>query len=156
MSETFKVSGKKVELPSVQAGEWCFVVRPGGWCIAERKRPDGSIERRRLALHESKGKLTAQLGGILYHGEIIAKSRAVSGGGGESDLVAQFPGKVRKILVQAGTKVKEGEPLLMIEAMKMEFAVKAPSAGTVTRIKVSAGQQLSPGDRFVDFEEEHK
>jgi biotin carboxyl carrier protein len=67
-------------------------------------------------------------------------------------LVAQFPGKVRKIMVQPGQEVQEGDALVMVEAMKMEFGVKAPRAGKIKTILVREGQQLSPGDRFVELE----
>ena len=39
-----------------------------------------------------------------------------------------------------------------VEAMKMEFAIQAPCAGTVKKVRVAEGQQLSPGDLMVDFE----
>lgn len=145
--DTFKLSGKRVVLP--EAGAWKFTPRPGGWVIAES--PSG--ERRRVQIAEIRGKLSIAVGGTLYHGEIARAARASAGGGGgsDSDLVAQFPGKVRKILVAEGAAVPEGEPLVLVEAMKMEFAIKAPYAGTVSRVLVAEGQQLSPGDRFVEM-----
>lgn len=149
MKERFKVSGKKVELPEPPQG-WKLTPRPGGWILAEG--PDG--RRERIALFESRGKLGANLGGTLYQGDIARDQRAGGAGaaGSDSDLVAQFPGKVRKVLVQEGARVAEGDPLVLVEAMKMEFAIKAPFAGKVTRILVAEAQQLSPGDRFVEME----
>ena len=44
--------------------------------------------------------------------------------------------------------------MLLLEAMKMEFSVKAPFKGTIERILVKEGQQLSPGDRFLDLKKE--
>ncbi len=153
MSDSFKVSGKKAAFPRVPAS-WKFTRRPGGWIIAERVLEDGSIERKRLMVCERKGRLSAQLSGWPWHGEIL--THAVGGaasGGSDQDLVAHFPGKVRKLLVQEGAQVKEGDALLMVEAMKMEFPIKAPFDGVVTKIRVAEGQQLSPGDRFMDLEE---
>lgn len=150
MKERFKVSGKRVELPEAPAvgTGWRLSLRPGGWILAEG--PQG--ERERLAVFESRGHLSASLSGILWQGEIAKDLRAgASGGGTDSDLIAQFPGKVRKILVQEGGVVAEGEPLVLVEAMKMEFAIKAPFAGKVARILVKEAQQLLPGDRFVEL-----
>lgn len=148
MAELFKVSGKKAELPAAPAG-WAFERRPGGWVIAVS--PTGS--RHRFQLAELKGMLSANLGGLLMHGQVHAQSRGGSGGGGsDADLVAQFPGKVRKLLVSDGATVKEGDSLLLVEAMKMEFAVKAPYDGVVKKMLVTEGQQLSPGTKFVDLE----
>ncbi len=142
----FRVSGKR--FPLKEAGEWKLSVRPGGWIVAEG--PTG--ERRRLSISEEKGRLSASVGGRLLHGELELRERGGTSGGGASELTAQFPGKVRKILVADGAQVKAGEALVLVEAMKMEFPVNAPSAGRVKRVLVQEGQQLQPGDRFVDFE----
>jgi 3-methylcrotonyl-CoA carboxylase alpha subunit len=150
MSSFLKVSGKKFNPPTERAG-WKFTVRPGGWVIAES--PQG--ERHRFAYLEVKGRTSAAIGGQLYFGEWAQdrKGHGTHTSAGDSDLTAQFPGKVRKLLAQAGAKVEAGAPLILIEAMKMEFTVKAPAAGVVKRVLVTEGQQLSPGDRFFDFEE---
>lgn len=143
-----KVSGKKKEIEPIEG--WTFERRPGGVVLATS--PQG--RRVRLYWAESRGKLWAQVGGSPFYGEwILSATRSGEGArSGDSDLVAQFPGKVRKVLVSSGASVKEGDPLLLVEAMKMEFAVKAPSDGIVSRVCVKEGQQLNPGDRFVDFE----
>lgn len=150
--ESLRLSGKKIELPAPAPKAWRFETRPGGWVIATS--PSG--ERRRFALIEVRGNLSASLGGRLWHGEIVQPhhTEASGAGGGDTDLAAQFPGKVRKILVAQGAKVKAGDPLILIEAMKMEFAIKSPVDAVVTRVLVQEGQQLSPGDRFFEIEEE--
>lgn len=148
MSDTLKISGKKFKLP--KAGEMTFEVRPGGWVIATS--PEGV--RTRFALSEARGKLGLALHGRLFQGDVTSdrKHGTTDAGGGDSDLIAQFPGKVRKILVAQGARIKAGEPMILVEAMKMEFTVKAPGDGTVTKVLVTEGQQLAPGDRFFDFE----
>lgn len=153
-SATLKIFGKKAQLPAGAgsgAGAWKFSVRPGGWVLAERSTDDGSVQRVRLSIQEFRGKFWANLSGRAWFGDIVQKTRGSDSGGGDSDLTAQFPGKVRKVLVKDGAKVKEGESLILVEAMKMEFTIKAPSGGTVTKVRVTEGQQLSPGDQFVDF-----
>lgn len=75
-----------------------------------------------------------------------------SASGSKNDLIAQFPGRVRKILVSSGETVREDQPLLLIEAMKMEFPVKAPYNGVVRKILLSEGDVLSPGQLLVDLE----
>ncbi len=149
--EKFRISGKKQEFPSTGLPRVKWTVRPGGWLVGERE--DGS--RVRMMLHESRGQLGVAIGGRLYQGQVAADAHGGHGGagGGDADLVAQFPGKVRKILVAPDAEVAEGMPLLLVEAMKMEFTIKAPFAGKVSKILVKEGQQLSPGDRFVELEE---
>ena len=149
--EFFRVSGKKVSLPA-PSSEWSFESRPGGWVIGSRKTAEGTTERKRFFLNEVKGKLSFSLDGFLFFGSVQAESRTGSGAAGsDQDLVAQFPGKVRKILVRAEDVVEEGRPLLLLEAMKMEFSVKAPYSGKITKILVTEGQQLAPGDRFLEM-----
>ncbi|WCJ21581.1 Methylcrotonoyl-CoA carboxylase subunit alpha mitochondrial [Euphorbia peplus] len=58
-------------------------------------------------------------------------------------VVAPMAGLVVKVLVKDGSKVDNGQPVLVLEAMKMEHVVKAPSAGYVHGLQVTAGQQVS-------------
>jgi acetyl/propionyl-CoA carboxylase alpha subunit len=150
MSDRLRISGKTFILPAALSKQgWKFSIRPGGWIVAAG--PKG--ERRRFMISESGGKLAFSIDGILYLADVQSgETSSASTGGSDADLTAQFPGKVRKLLVEAGTTVKAGEPLLLVEAMKMEFSVKAPSDGKITRWNVKEGQQLSPGDRFLEFE----
>lgn len=147
MSETLKISGKKITIQD-PTQKWSFIHRPGGWVIAQS---EGGI-RKRFMMNEVRGRMSAHLNGVPFFGEWLRKERQVGAQTGESDLVAQFPGKVRKILVSAGSEVTEDQPLILVEAMKMEFSVRAPHAGKVIQILVKEGQQLSPGDRFLDLE----
>lgn len=154
MSERWRVSSKRLELPKLTAqsfgADWKWQRRPGGWWVA--RAADG--RQLRVLGHEGKGRLALLLDGSAFAGELSQESRASATGGGAdpSDFTAQFPGKVRKLLVAAGAPVAEGEPLLLVEAMKMEFAVRAPAAGRVLKWRVSEGQQLQPGDLFLDWE----
>lgn len=68
------------------------------------------------------------------------------------EVGAPMPGKVFKLLANAGDEVKEGEVLLTTEAMKMETNVKAPRNGVVSEVFVSEGGQVNPGDLLVSFE----
>jgi len=149
MSDLFKVSGKRVSFPEKDAA-WTFHPRPGGWVIAEKNTPEGT-ERKKIAIFEAKGSLGLSLNGFLYQGKIEPQSKGSVSAASEADLSAQFPGKVRKLLVQVGDSVEEGTPLVLIEAMKMEFSVKAPYAGKVKSILVKENQQLTPGEKLVEL-----
>jgi biotin carboxyl carrier protein len=63
-------------------------------------------------------------------------------GTGSGILVAPMPGQVRAILVSEGAAVTEGEPLLLLEAMKMELQIAAPHDGVVINIGVTEGQSV--------------
>jgi propionyl-CoA carboxylase alpha chain len=62
-------------------------------------------------------------------------------------LLAPMPGTVVRVAdgLTAGTPVKAGEPLLWLEAMKMQHKVTAPATGTLTSLPVTPGQQVEPG-----------
>ncbi|KAH6793908.1 methylcrotonyl-CoA carboxylase alpha chain [Perilla frutescens var. hirtella] len=60
-------------------------------------------------------------------------------------VVAPMAGLVVKVLVRDGEEVVEGQPILVLEAMKMEHVVKATSAGYISGLRVCGGQQVSDG-----------
>ncbi|GDX80668.1 acetyl-CoA carboxylase biotin carboxyl carrier protein subunit [Deltaproteobacteria bacterium] len=64
----------------------------------------------------------------------------------------QMPGRVVRILVQPGEIVKKGQPLLVVEAMKMENEMKTPMDGTVAAILVTEGQTVETGAKLVRIE----
>jgi len=65
---------------------------------------------------------------------------------GEHAVEADISGNIWKLLVEPGQNVKAGEPLLIVEAMKMEFAVHAPFDGVVQSIKCRAGRPVQAGE----------
>ena len=63
----------------------------------------------------------------------------------EGGLVAPMPGKVIEVKVKKGDKVKAGDTLIIIEAMKMEHSIKATENGKITKLMVSLNQQVDNG-----------
>ena len=155
MKYGFKVSGQSLAFepfPASHEKPWKYSQRPGGWIVLES--PSG--KRIRMSAVESRGRFSVHAQGRTWSGEWQKKSWGDSTAASslEGDLTAQFPGKVRKILVSESSEVAAGDILVLVEAMKMEFSIRAPFAGKVERIHVSEGQQLSPGDRFLDLTKE--
>jgi 3-methylcrotonyl-CoA carboxylase alpha subunit len=69
-----------------------------------------------------------------------------SGGGSElGALSAPMPATVAKILVAPGRTVTRGEPLLILDAMKMELSIRAPRDGVITAIRCAEGDLVQPG-----------
>jgi acetyl/propionyl-CoA carboxylase alpha subunit len=60
-------------------------------------------------------------------------------------LLAPMPGLVLRVLAEPGTAVTAGQPLLVLEAMKMEQTVSAPAGGVVAELRAKAGEQVSTG-----------
>ncbi|XP_067949692.1 methylcrotonoyl-CoA carboxylase subunit alpha, mitochondrial-like [Watersipora subatra] len=71
-----------------------------------------------------------------------------------SDALAPMPGVVDKVFVQPGERVEEGQPMLVMIAMKMEYVIKAPRAGLVETVPFQAGTTVQKGARLVHIAEE--
>jgi propionyl-CoA carboxylase alpha chain len=65
-----------------------------------------------------------------------------------------MPGSVVRIAVSAGDSVQRGEPVLWLEAMKMQHRVDAPASGIVTDLPVQPGQQVETGTVLAVISEE--
>ena len=72
-------------------------------------------------------------------------------GGGRGSLVAPMPGRVVKISVEQGQHVTQNQPLVVLEAMKMEHVVEAPHAGVVTEVCIEPGEQVASGARLLSI-----
>lgn len=76
-------------------------------------------------------------------------ARAAHGGG----LEAPMPGVVTRVMVAAGDEVRKGQPLVAIEAMKMEHLIRAPYDGRVRAIGAEVGAMVNGGMALVEMEE---
>jgi len=73
------------------------------------------------------------------------RARAKSGG----DVKSVMPGVVVELLVAEGDVVEAGQPMLILEAMKMQNEIEAPLAGRVTKVHVAQGEAVSSGAKLV-------
>jgi biotin carboxyl carrier protein len=78
-----------------------------------------------------------------------SKRREVSG---RVEIKSAMPGRVVNVLVAAGDEVKEGQGIVVVEAMKMENELKSPKAGKVVEVKVVAGQTVEKGELMIVIE----
>ena len=162
-----EIDGRELAVDMVRAGErWSMLIRvadPGpalaesvGAGLQTRPRPFASDAFRsyELAIEErSPGELV-----VYVEGQAIALSvpqlrrwgrgperrRAVSGGGA-ARVVAPMPGRVVKVLVESGQAVEDRQPLVVVEAMKMENELRSPRAGIVTTVAVTEGMAVESG-----------
>ena len=65
---------------------------------------------------------------------------------GPTEIAAQMPGKVVRVLVETGTQVDKGAGLVVVEAMKMQNEMKSPRAGVVVSVNVKPGDTVNAGE----------
>lgn len=88
------------------------------------------------------------VGGKFFKVEKKSVSQILGAKGGKpkrSDVKTSMPGKIVKVYVKEGERVKEGQAVLVLEAMKMQNEIKSPHSGTVTKIARDAGESLEAG-----------
>jgi acetyl/propionyl-CoA carboxylase alpha subunit len=78
--------------------------------------------------------------------EEAVRHASTAGGDGTAALLAPMPGRVIAVRVAEGAAVRAHQPIIVIEAMKMEHAVVAPIDGTLINLTVREGQQVQRGD----------
>ncbi len=66
-------------------------------------------------------------------------------------ILAQMPGKITKVFVKEGDSVVQGQPLLVMEAMKMEYTLKSDLNTTVEKVHVTLGQQMTVGASLIQL-----
>ena len=81
-------------------------------------------------------------------GKKIKKSGAMSGG-----LKSPMPGKIFKVLKDVGSEVKKGEPILILEAMKMEHSIRSDKDGIVKSINFKVGELVQGGVTLAEVQE---
>lgn len=81
-----------------------------------------------------------------------SRDRTGRGVGGPAEIRAMIPGRVVSVAVVPGDHVALGDPVLVVEAMKMHNEVRAPRPGTVRRVAVAAGDTIEPGVVMVVLE----
>ena len=101
-----------------------------------------------------KNEVFVHLNGISYLFRDVTHDETAGGaigGVGEREITAPMPGSVIKILVNKGEKVKSGQALVIVEAMKMENEVRAAMDGMVDKVLVEAGQQVGFGEKLLEL-----
>jgi len=89
--------------------------------------------------------------GEVFAFDVVRSVRASAGSEHEGDLLSPMPGRVRRILTAVGSRVARGDLLLVLEAMKMEHAMRAPRDGVVKRLGVKEGDLVEAGAELVEI-----
>ena len=110
-----------------------------------------TVARRLRGRSSTRSAVWVHAGGRVFHfTNDQASPRARSGTSGHG-LGAPMPATVRAVLVDVGAKVRAGDTVVTLEAMKMELSLRAPSDGTVTAIHCRVGELVEAGVPLVEI-----
>ena len=71
---------------------------------------------------------------------------------GASEIKTAMPGKVVRVLAQVGAEIKQGDGVIIVEAMKMQNEMKSPKDGVIKEIRFAEGATVNAGDVLVIIE----
>jgi len=116
-----------MELASVVAGDGTVYVDVAGRSVGFRLAPPPDVDR-------------------------SARLASAHHGGGAAELRAPMPGSIVTVHRRAGESVALGDPIVTLEAMKMEHVVAAPAPGLLAEVEVRPGDQVTRGQRLATIE----
>ena len=162
MGLAFRIGGKHVEL-AIEDKDGTLHVRVGDRTVVV---DDYRVDERYITL-ETEGRLVRLLydrAGAHVHvaarGESYELVPASDEEGDETDadafvpeITSPMPGKVLVVEVAVGDEVEADQALLLLEAMKMEQTVRAPTRAKVSEVRVEAGRMVGPGAVLIVLEE---
>jgi 3-methylcrotonyl-CoA carboxylase alpha subunit len=150
---------RRVELEPEGAGRYRVTVD-----AAELTLTVEVLEHGRIRVETPEGVTTAEVTAVgsrrfvrwgnmdfVFERMLGARSRGATAADG--GLEAPMPGVVTRVLVAAGEVVKRGQPLVAVEAMKMEHVVRAPRDGRVRSLRVQQGELVQGGAELIDLDD---
>jgi 3-methylcrotonyl-CoA carboxylase alpha subunit len=136
---------------ATEAGEAEFTweeLGPGDYLL----RRDG--KQLRCVVARSGEERWVWIDGHVHHLFVVSGKSHPTPQASPDDLVAPMPGQVLKVLVRAGESVSRNQPLLVLEAMKMQYEIVAPRDGVVARVCAPEGAQVAGGATLVALDED--
>ena len=171
-----EIDGRTVEVSVVEAGgRWSMLVGPTagppeGGHYESNEGEHGVVSAFRRTSYEvafeptAAGELIAHVNGVAIPLTITrapgspktpVKARGAGdpgAGSGRRTIVAPMPGRIVKVLVKPNERVSARQPLVVVEAMKMENELRAPRGGTVAEVRVSEGASVEANAVLVVLE----
>lgn len=116
--------------------------------VEEKDRP-GSVPEDVTLLERERNGGSITMGDMPQAGSSGTKANTEGTPGQGTPARAPMPGNIVSILVQEGDVVERGQPLLVLEAMKMENDIVAPQSGRIERVLVNVDQSVETGQELI-------
>jgi len=134
---SFGGATREAQVSEPEPGMFTVIINDRVYRCALEESPGGAVEvvvngKRIPVAARDKKHLRGQAGAAAASGQV--------------KLLAPMPGKVVRVLLNAGDEVAARQGVLVVEAMKMQNEVQSPKAGKIAEIKVSEGQTVNAGD----------
>jgi biotin carboxyl carrier protein len=134
---SFGGATREAQVSEPEPGMFTVIINDRVFRCALEESPGGAVEvvvngKRIPVAARDKKHLRGQAGAAAASGQV--------------KLLAPMPGKVVRVLLNAGDEVAARQGVLVVEAMKMQNEVQSPKAGKIAEIKVSEGQTVNAGD----------
>ena len=144
-----EVDGRAYELEAREAGAGELLLLVGGRVHACRAEPAGATPD---AWRVESGGRTFEV--TLVDPRRLRAAGAAGAGGaeGRAAVKSSMPGKIVRVLVEAGAVVEAGDPLVVVEAMKMQNELKSPKSGAVVELTARVGATVNAGEVLVVVE----
>ncbi len=150
---------REVELKALGEGRYAVRVDEAEFEVRAELMADGRMQLRHEA-GDTVAEVTpagtrrfVRLGTLEFVLERESGGRTRTGGAHGGGLEAPMPGVVTRVLVAAGEAVTKGQPLVALEAMKMEHLIRAPRDGRVRAVAAKAGELVQGGAALVELED---
>ncbi len=144
------VSGSEIEVSVGENKYKILSLAPGKYAV------ESNGIKKKVCCIIDKGKSYLDVDGILLELTIPSDDGVAGGaagqGGAKDKIFAPMPGKVVKILVAEGQEVEEKQPMVIVEAMKMENQVNAAAKGKVKKVNFKAGDQVDTETPIIELE----
>jgi 3-methylcrotonyl-CoA carboxylase alpha subunit len=137
-------------------------LRLGDRTIAVTRLPDGSFRLESDVGRQVWAVATDDVRWVFLDGHVYtfearaataAPPRTRRGSRHHGSLAAPMPATVRRVQVAAGDRVRRGDVLIVLEAMKMEMPVRATADGVITAINCREGDMVQPGEELIEIGE---
>jgi biotin carboxyl carrier protein len=133
-------------------------VRVEGSLVRAELQQDGAVRLEGERVHLAWAAVSGATRWVFIDGEVFVfetgrrPGRRRPPSAAHGSLAAPMPATVRQVVVSPGTRVQQGDVLLVLEAMKMELPVRAPGDGTVAAVKCRQGELVEAGQDLIELE----